>query len=411
MRVRSPSKTPRKRGQVPSSKVIRVNEIPPVSSYGVPPDTANARELSYAPAVVPGQGIWAGLTTAPIKRRLSKLRPRPRPRGDRDVAQLRGEPPVFVTFWGLLTAAEQRAFVAVAHKYSFPQGALLMREGETLDRVFVILNGRTKVFVYENGEELTLAERGPGQLIGERAALELGMGSATAIALEPVNALVVPAEDFRIFLRTHPIVHSIVDDQIYGRLFDGQIPGRALLNGQNCTIVNTDIVGFGQSIRSDDHHRLIRQANLIMTLTAMGSIFDSCSMADRGDGLLMVVRPDIPTQRVIERLVNGLPRALQKHNGTYAEAARIQLRVAVDVGPVVSDVAGISGRAIIRTARMLDAHELKAAMADSGANLGIIVSEFVHDSAIMHTGDPGPYRQVHVNVKESNFAAWIALIN
>jgi class 3 adenylate cyclase len=321
--------------------------------------------------------------------------------------------PSSVTFWGVLTVPERRAFAAVAHQLSFPRGALLIREGDLPDHVFVILGGRTKICVHEYGAELILAERGPGQLVGERAALELGVRSATVVALEPVEALVVPTEDFRAFLRTHPAVYSIVDGQNYGRLADGQRPGRSVLNGQNCTIVNTDVVGFSQPIRNDDHRRLVRQANLSMTMTAIDSIFGSCSIEDCGDGLLMVIRPDIPTQRVVECLVNALPPALRRHNDTYAQAVRIQLRIAIDVGPVVSDSVGVSGQAIIRTARLLDASDLKAAMAETGANLGIIVSEFVYDTAIRQADgpvDPARYIPVQANVKESSIPAWMQLI-
>lgn len=344
-----------------------MNKIPPISSYGIPQNGARP-SMRY---------------------------------------------PSSVTFWGVLTVPEQRAFAAVAHRLSFPRGTTLIREGDMPDHVFVILSGRTKICVHEYGTELILAERGPGQLVGERAALELGVRSATVVALEPVEALVVPTEDFGAFLRTHPAVYSIVDGQNYGRLAGGQRPGRSLLNGQNCTIVNTDVVGFSQPIRNDDHRRLIRQANLSMTMTAIASIFDSCSIEDRGDGLLMIVRPDIPTQRVVQCLVNFLPLALRRHNGMYAQAARIQLRIAIDVGPVVSDAAGVSGQAIIRTARLLDAGDLKAAMAETGANLGIIVSPFVYDTAIRQADgpvNPAHYTLVQANVKESSIPAWMQLI-
>jgi hypothetical protein len=173
------------------------------------------------------------------------------------------------------------------------------------------------------------------------------------------------------------------------------------------------VVGFSQHIRNDEHRLLIRRANLTMTAKAMDSIWDSYSMEDRGDGLLMVVRPDIPTQRIVECLLNELPPALRRHNSTYAEAVRIQLRVAIDVGPVVSDALGISGEAIIRTSRLLDADKFKAAIKESGANLGIIASTFVYDSVIKHAGrlvDPASYVPVQVNVKESSISAWMQLI-
>lgn len=320
-----------------------------------------------------------------------------------------------VSFWGALTEIERRAFRAVAHEHTFPSGTLLMREGEPAHHVMVILRGRTKISVLDSGAQRILAERGPGQLVGERAALELNVRSATVVAVETTEALIVTIEEFWDFLQEFPAVRAMVEGQSYDRRTDGQQrPGRPLLNGQNCTIIRTDVVGFSQHIRNDEHRLLIRRANLTMTAKAMDSIWDSYSMEDRGDGLLMVVRPDIPTQRVIECLLNELPPALRKHNSTYAEAVRIQLRVAVDVGPVVTDALGISGEAIIRTSRLLEAGAFKTAIRESDANLGIIASTFVYDSVIKHAAgllDPARYSAVQVDVKESSMSAWMQLID
>ena len=44
-----------------------------------------------------------------------------------------------------------------------------MREGEQADAVMVILDGRAKVCLDEDGWERVMTERGPGDLIGENA--------------------------------------------------------------------------------------------------------------------------------------------------------------------------------------------------------------------------------------------------
>ena len=41
------------------------------------------------------------------------------------------------------------------------------------------------------------------------------------------------------------------------------------------------------------------------------------SAGDRGDGLLLIVPPDVPTAQVIERLVTVLPAMLKRHNRAY----------------------------------------------------------------------------------------------
>ncbi len=90
----------------------------------------------------------------------------------------------------------------------------------------------------------------------------------------------------------------------------------------------------------------------------------------------------------------------------------MQLRVALNVGPVVSDPQGVSGEAIILAARILEAPVLKKELARSTADLGVIVSAFIYDSVVKHAPgsvDPGQYRHLRFRVKESTVTAWMYL--
>src|SRR5437588_315093 len=80
---------------------------------------------------------------------------------------------------------------SAASPRTFAAGARLIAEGNQADYVIVILSGRTKISVEENGRERILAERGPGQLVGERAVLQISVRSANVTALDTVQALVV----------------------------------------------------------------------------------------------------------------------------------------------------------------------------------------------------------------------------
>jgi hypothetical protein len=85
----------------------------------------------------------------------------------------------------------------------------------------------------------------------------------------------------------------------------------------------------------------------------------------------------------------------------------------VNVGPVIEDPLGISGEAIIRTARLVDAPAFKTAMATPGYGLGIIVSTFVYETAIGHFDeliDDPEYKMVDVINKEFTSPAWIRLV-
>ena len=185
------------------------------------------------------------------------------------------------------------------------------------------------------------------------------------------------------------------------------------LNGENCTVFLTDVVGFGARSRNDADRRIVREALFSMTHAALQGI-PGVRSEDRGDGLLTVVPPSVSTARVMNELLKELPAALERHNFSQRESARFQLRLAVNVGPVVSDAMGVSGEAIIIAARLVEAPSFKEALATSKANLGIIASPFVYEAVIRHSADwhdMASYSQVMVEVKESATTAWMKLFN
>jgi len=343
-------------------------------------------------------------------------------------------------FWDSLDAEQRVAFRAKAQKRVFAAGARLMQEGEHGDHVAVILSGLTQIRVCENGTERVVAERGPGQLIGERAALEMNPRSATVVARQTVVALAMSTADFAAFVSTYPGVLKIVEQQIYTRLREGRIGRRYDLGddpageraelepagsrhigrtaplplaGHNCTVVRTDVKEFGARRRDAEAQRIIRQANLTMTRLALGPVWPTCRWEDRGDGLLVIVAPDIPTGPVIERLATVLAAQLKRHNRTYSESSRIQLRVAVEVGPIEEDEPGVTGNSIVAVSRMLDSLAFKQAIDDVDAALGLIVSPYIFEAHVRPGGislDPAEFTEVPVRVKETHGSGWMRLI-
>jgi hypothetical protein len=346
---------------------------------------------------------------------------------------------VVANFWNSLSPAEQQTFRMMAGKRVFAAGARLMEEGEQANHVAVILDGWTEIRVRENGRERVVARRGPGQLVGERAALQISVRSATVIATQPVDALVMPTEDFAAFVSNHPGVLDIVESQIFSRLtekpagWDHQQPGdmagrrsgnraksdvpnpyRQSLTGENCTILRTDVVAFSADKRNDEDRAIIRRATADMTHLALGPTRDLYRCEDRGDGHLIIAPPSIPTAEAIARLLGVLCRELKRHNRIYSESIRVQLRLAVDVGPVTEDYTGASGKAIIAASRMLDAPVFKEAIARNGAILGLIVSPFVYETAIRQgreIPEAAGYTKILVDVKETRTSAWMRLID
>jgi CRP/FNR family cyclic AMP-dependent transcriptional regulator len=108
-------------------------------------------------------------------------------------------------FLASLNPAEKDALRVHGVVRSFPRGVALFHERQNADRVLVLLKGCVKLScTSDEGKEVVLAIRGPGDLLGELSAIDGEPRSATATTLEPVEALSVSATDFRSFLESHP---------------------------------------------------------------------------------------------------------------------------------------------------------------------------------------------------------------
>jgi CRP/FNR family cyclic AMP-dependent transcriptional regulator len=124
-------------------------------------------------------------------------------------------------FLDRLTPEQLQALRAIGIQRAYPRGAALFHERQGSDRVILILGGCVKLSsLSDEGKEALLGIRGPGDLIGEMSALDGEPRSATATALEPVDALAVPPERFEQFLRQNPDVSLLIIRLLSQRLRD-----------------------------------------------------------------------------------------------------------------------------------------------------------------------------------------------
>jgi CRP/FNR family transcriptional regulator, cyclic AMP receptor protein len=114
-------------------------------------------------------------------------------------------------FMGLLEPDELEDFKRRGRARSFASGSILMHEGQVGDRVMVLLRGRVKIAsVTEAGREIVLRFCEPGELVGELSVIDGRPRSSTVSAIEPVEALVVPAGEFESFLDANPRVARVL---------------------------------------------------------------------------------------------------------------------------------------------------------------------------------------------------------
>ncbi|MGI5402278.1 Crp/Fnr family transcriptional regulator [Streptomyces sp. CA-135486] len=112
-----------------------------------------------------------------------------------------------VPFLARLETEDRQTLLALGRELGFAPRVVLLHQHEPSSHVLFLTQGWTKVTAAAaNGYEALLALRGPGDVIGESAALTRRPRSATVTALEPVRAVAVEHERFKEFLGRSPDV-------------------------------------------------------------------------------------------------------------------------------------------------------------------------------------------------------------
>lgn len=87
----------------------------------------------------------------------------------------------------------------------FRRGEALFLQGDISDRILLLEQGWVKISCpSSDGREAVLGIRGPGDVLGELSSLDGAPRSANAVALGPVEAVVVSARDFNRVLDEDP---------------------------------------------------------------------------------------------------------------------------------------------------------------------------------------------------------------
>jgi CRP/FNR family cyclic AMP-dependent transcriptional regulator len=104
----------------------------------------------------------------------------------------------------LLPDALLEAIAARGGKKHFPANAVLVNEDDDSDSIFIIVTGRVKVYgASSDGREVIYNFHGPGEYFGEMS-LDGGLRSASVMTMEPTACIVLPGNQAREFLETHP---------------------------------------------------------------------------------------------------------------------------------------------------------------------------------------------------------------
>jgi CRP/FNR family cyclic AMP-dependent transcriptional regulator len=119
---------------------------------------------------------------------------------------------------------------------TFEPGEVLFHEGEAAHALYIVRSGQVKiVLVAADGGETILQVYGTAQCLGEMALLEGGERCATAVAMGPVEVLVLYRDDFLALVKRQPEVALALVGRLVGMVRQ--------LNLQVQDLVRLDIKG------------------------------------------------------------------------------------------------------------------------------------------------------------------------
>ena len=181
-----------------------------------------------------------------------------------------------------------------------------------------------------------------------------------------------------------------------------------------CSLFAVDIAGFTRPLRDDDIQVYLRKSMYEMLETAFDRSdipWADCSHEDRGDGVLVVAPPMVPAGMLVP-IPDRLRALIRRHNRVSCDAAHIQLRSALHLGPVHHDGHGFIGADVNLLCRLLDARQLKQRLANSTTEIGLIASDYLYNNVIRRQPSfvhPALFDSVRIQVKETRTRAWVYL--
>jgi CRP/FNR family cyclic AMP-dependent transcriptional regulator len=122
-------------------------------------------------------------------------------------------------FLGQLGSRDAQALMQQVRRRTVRKSEPILRAGAAGDDVVVVLSGHVKLVAYSaDKREVVLAIRGPGELIGDMAALAGQRRTASAVAVDDVEVGYLAAGEFKAFLATHPDVALVLIRMLVRRL-------------------------------------------------------------------------------------------------------------------------------------------------------------------------------------------------
>jgi PAS domain-containing protein len=180
-------------------------------------------------------------------------------------------------------------------------------------------------------------------------------------------------------------------------------------------ILALDIQGFGRLDRSNPArvrmrtglHRILQNA-----LTAAGIHPERAEQSEYGDGVLVLLDPQISKARLLHPLLPRLVSGLARYNRAAPDGERLRLRVVVHAGELLRDGYGMTGEDLVLAFRLLDSDLVRTRLAQTDEDLVLVVSDLIYQGIVKHGYggiDPGVFQPSWITAKETSARAWLHL--
>ncbi len=115
-----------------------------------------------------------------------------------------------VPMFAALSPADLKQVAAIAAEEIFPDGEVIVEEGDPGDAMFVIISGEVRVCRIKGGQQVEVARRKTGEYVGEMSIITREPRNATLIASGDVRALCIDQKSFEGLMRERPEVSLFI---------------------------------------------------------------------------------------------------------------------------------------------------------------------------------------------------------
>ncbi|MEC5424920.1 Crp/Fnr family transcriptional regulator [Virgibacillus sp. C22-A2] len=124
-----------------------------------------------------------------------------------------------VPFFNHLETNEMVQIVKMSRHINFKKGEVIHHEGDTLDYLYIVHQGRVKIYqLFENGKEQLLRILETGEFMGELALFTEKVVDSYAEAIENTEICAIHRSDMQLLMKDYPTIAVKVLEQISNRL-------------------------------------------------------------------------------------------------------------------------------------------------------------------------------------------------